>query len=123
MVCTDDNDYSVSALDWLIESLVEDGDELVALRVLPIESGPLNKMTFANIEKQGTLARDEANRMMREIMERNLDKSISITVEFVVGKVQDAIQRIVSMYKPDSLIVGTRGQSKMKSMFLGSISK
>ncbi|CCJ30251.1 unnamed protein product [Pneumocystis jirovecii] len=30
----DQNEYSESALDWLIEVLVEDGDEIIALRVV-----------------------------------------------------------------------------------------
>lgn len=34
MCAVDDNSYSERALEWLVDGLVEDGDEVVALRVL-----------------------------------------------------------------------------------------
>ncbi|KAF9919346.1 hypothetical protein BX616_007070 [Lobosporangium transversale] len=37
LVCTDLSDYSSHALQWVMENMVEDGDEIVALRVVPME--------------------------------------------------------------------------------------
>lgn len=38
MCAVDGNTYSERALEWLVEELVEDGDEVVALRVLEGEA-------------------------------------------------------------------------------------
>jgi nucleotide-binding universal stress UspA family protein len=38
------------------------------------------------------------------------DRQLSIIVEFVAGKVTLTIERLIALYRPDSLIVGTRGQ-------------
>lgn len=50
---------------------------------------------------------------------------IGITIEHVIGKVQESIQKIIKVYRPDSLIVGTRGRSDslLKSAFIGSVSR
>lgn len=39
---------------------------------------------------------------------------MSIIVEFVGGKVTASIERLIALYRPDSLVVGTRGQSVLQ---------
>jgi len=50
---------------------------------------------------------------------------MSLVVEFAIGEIEETIHRMIEIYKPDSLIVGTRGRpdSLIKSAFMGSISK
>lgn len=35
---------------------------------------------------------------------------ISVIIEFVAGKVTDNIDRLIALYRPESVVVGTRGQ-------------
>ena len=93
MVAVDDNPYSERALEWLMENLVEDGDEVVAVRILDGEADQIDQ--------------DEAREEARELM-------ASIVVEFVAGKVVSTILDIIHVYRPDSLTVGTRGKSANK---------
>lgn len=107
MVAVDDNPYSERALEWLMENLVEDGDEVVAVRILDEEAD--------NIDQDD--AREEARELMASIVELNEeaeDRKISIVVEFVAGKVVSTILDIIHVYRPDSLTVGTRGKSANK---------
>jgi hypothetical protein len=108
MCAVDDNAYSERALEWLMESLVGDGDEIVAVRVL--------EGTPDEIDQEA--ARDEARELMASIVQLNEEvgsHSISIVVEFVanqtVGRVTSSILGYIYMYRPDSLTVGTRGKS------------
>lgn len=39
---------------------------------------------------------------------------MSIIVEFVGGKVTASIERLIALYRPDSLVVGTRGRSVLQ---------
>lgn len=79
----DQNDYSESALDWLIEVLVEDGDEIIALRVID----PGSRMA-AGLSMQEKIYRKDANRLMERILQKNEEsKAISVMVEFAMGKV------------------------------------
>lgn len=124
-----------------------DGDELVVLRVLDPSTSSVS-LSRTSLSEQ---AKEEASSLMRTVVERNstytsykhhkypstdavdlndIDdvepiNEIGITIEHVIGKVQESIQKIIKVYRPDSLIVGTRGRSDslLKSAFIGSVSR
>lgn len=92
---TDQNDYSEFALEWLIDELVDDGDEIVCLRVVDKDT------KMATDPGQEKLYRQEATKLLDWIIEKNEDeKAISIILEFSVGKVQEMIQRMVPRLSP-----------------------
>ncbi|MCJ1339140.1 hypothetical protein MMC09_004429 [Bachmanniomyces sp. S44760] len=119
---TDQNDYSEFALEWLLDELVDDGDEVVCLRVVDKDS----KITSDASVEEGRY-KSEANALLEHIKAKNKDgeKSISLVLEFAVGKVQDTIQRMIAIYEPACLIVGTRGRSLggLQGLLPGSVSK
>ncbi|KAL1921095.1 uncharacterized protein VTP21DRAFT_11730 [Calcarisporiella thermophila] len=140
LVATELNTYSDYALEWVLDKLVDDGDEVVALRVVAGElaryannydkRGRRGSMLFGNgaghamgIQEQVDQSRDDARRIMNRIMEKNQDKKISIVVEFIIGKVPDTFQRMIKMYQPSLLVVGTRERSHVKGFLLGGISR
>jgi nucleotide-binding universal stress UspA family protein len=91
------------ALEWAVESLVQDGDELIVVR--GFDSDEMQKETYESV-------REEAKALMRQITDKNSefpDRRLSVVVEFVAGKIIDTIERLIALYRPDSLIVGTRG--------------
>lgn len=83
---TDQKDYSEFALEWLIDELVDDGDEIVCLRVVDKDSGMTAK------EYQG-----DADKLLESVIKKNSleEKAISLIVELAAGRVQDIIQRMV----------------------------
>lgn len=87
----DEKNYSEDALEWLFEELVEDGDEVICLRVLDKD----NKLSSgANLENQEYRA--EAHSLMKMIQDKvDEEKSVSLVLEFAVGKVQNVIRRMV----------------------------
>ncbi|KAG8792886.1 hypothetical protein FRC17_008521, partial [Serendipita sp. 399] len=58
--------------------------------------------------------REEARELMRMIGDKNVEydpnRKLSIVVEFVAGRITETIERMIALYRPDSLIVGTRGE-------------
>ncbi|CAO3663678.1 unnamed protein product [Rhizopus stolonifer] len=123
MVATDLENYSESALNWTIDSMMEEGDELVVLRVVTIEMKSKKKDGLLQFEER--VSREKAEGIMQKIVENSnrWNKKVSVVIEFVIGKVQDTIQRMIPMYQPSLLIVGTRGLSEFKGMLSGSVSK
>jgi nucleotide-binding universal stress UspA family protein len=138
---TDDKDYSEFALEWLIDELLDDGDEIVCLRVVEKDS---KIASDASIEK--LKYREEAQRLLEKVIEKNMqdEKAISLVMELAVGKVQDVFKRMVKflyllvfkstesdsifkiqIYEPSILIVGTRGRSLggVQGLLPGSVSK
>lgn len=87
----DDNDYSNYALEWLLDELVDDNDEIICLRVVDKDSliagtSSMEKRTY----------QEEAIKLMTSIEEKNHDnKAISLTLEFAVGKVEKMIMQMV----------------------------
>ncbi|CAZ80128.1 unnamed protein product [Tuber melanosporum] len=118
---TDQNDYSEFALEWLIDELVDDGDEVVCLRVVDKDS-----KISSDAALQVRQYRHEAENLLNQIIEKNEDdKTISIILEFAVGKVHETIQKMIHIYEPVILIVGTRGRSLggLQGLLPGSVSK
>ncbi|KAI7967444.1 hypothetical protein MJO29_000721 [Puccinia striiformis f. sp. tritici] len=104
LVATDGESYSIQALDWLMSSLVEHGDEVIVLQA--VEPGG---STYKDVEKVEH-AKSEAQEVLRHVLTKN-DRQITVTVEFVIGPTIKTIQRMLDLYRPDSLVVGTRGKN------------
>ncbi|KAJ5614247.1 hypothetical protein N7528_007901 [Penicillium herquei] len=119
---TDQNDYSEFALEWMLEELVDDGDEIVCLRAVEKDS----RMASGSAIEEGKY-RQEAKRLFDQVIQKNSqdEKAISLVLELAVGKVEDIIQRMIRIYEPAMLVVGTRGRNLkgVHSLLPGSVSK
>lgn len=108
------------ALDWSLESLVQDGDELIVFR--GVDEDVLNK--------PHELIRDEARELMKYIEEKAVEvdpeRKLSLILEYIPGKITDSLDRLIALYRPDSVVVGTRGrrwQAMGMGIGVGSISR
>ncbi|KAK7453084.1 universal stress protein family [Colletotrichum acutatum] len=111
MVGVDEHAYSDYALQWLLDELVDDGDEVVCVRVIEKE------LRAAETNK---IYQEEAKKVMEGILKRNgLNRAISIVLEYASGKLHATFQRLaltitmaqIQIHQPAMLIVGTRGRS------------
>ncbi|KAK3997707.1 hypothetical protein QBC44DRAFT_71384 [Cladorrhinum sp. PSN332] len=101
MIGVDEHAYSDYALVWLLNNMVDDGDEVVCVRVL---ESPVSKGEKAYQE--------DAKKLLEAIQAKNEhNKAISIVLEYSVGKLHDTFQQMLSMYNPSMLVVGTKGRS------------
>lgn len=91
---TDQNDYSEFALEWLIDELVDDGDEVICLRVVEKDS-----KIASDASVDAGRYRQEAEDILKGVMDKNQtdEKAISLVLELAVGKVQEIIQRMVRL--------------------------
>ncbi|KAJ3501249.1 hypothetical protein NLJ89_g9426 [Agrocybe chaxingu] len=104
-LCASSPDESGSeALEWCLEALVQDGDELIIFRGVDEDV----------LEKDHDIVRDEARDLMKQIQEKSVeadpDRKLSLILEYIPGKITDSIDRLIALYRPDSLVVGTRGR-------------
>jgi organic radical activating enzyme len=92
MVGIDENDYSDIALQWMLEELVDDGDEIICLRVVDKDT---KLVSDRNLERRQY--QKEAKDMLERIQQRNDEhRAISIVLEFAVGKLHATFQKMVS---------------------------
>ncbi|WOO82209.1 Universal stress protein A family protein [Vanrija pseudolonga] len=107
LVAVSPDESGEDALDWLMSELVEDGDEVVAMRV--VEMGEEERQTNPAHQE----LREDAQDLLARVLHKNDEedgRKISVIVEVVVGHVPDMILKMIALYRPDSLIVGTKGQ-------------
>lgn len=117
----DDNDYSDNALQWLIDELVDDGDEIVCLRVIDEKDS-----AAADKSIEHKRYRSEAHAIMKQYQAKNHEnKAINLILEFAVGKVHKVIDEMINLYEPAILVVGTRGRNLggFQGLLPGSVSK
>ncbi|KAF8273561.1 hypothetical protein EI94DRAFT_1715278 [Lactarius quietus] len=105
------DDSGRHALDWAIEGLVQSGDELIIFRGIDQD----------DLERDHDMVRDEARDLMHRIQEQCVeadpDRKLCIIVEYIAGKVTTTIDRLIALYRPDAVVVGSRGSGKMKQAF------
>ncbi|KAI8378737.1 hypothetical protein EDC96DRAFT_551009 [Choanephora cucurbitarum] len=105
MVATDLAPYSDYALDWAIENIVDSGDEIIALSVLTVDMSENRPNLSAMLRNEELKAKERASAVMSKIMSAG------------------GPEMKISVYQPSMLIVGTRGMSELKGMFINSVSK
>jgi nucleotide-binding universal stress UspA family protein len=75
------------------------------------------------LEKDHNVVRDEAREFMRTVQERSVEydsnRKISLILEYIPGKITDSIDRLIALYRPDSVVVGTRGRRFGASLVQG----
>lgn len=94
LVAIDENAYSEHALKWVIEDMIEDGDEIICLRV--VEPDPKTKAGAT--KAQMNTYRDDAEKLLKQIQLKNdaaEKKAISIIMEFACGSVEQIILHMV----------------------------
>ncbi|VVT48980.1 uncharacterized protein SAPINGB_P002045 [Magnusiomyces paraingens] len=91
---------SRKALQWLVDHLMEDGDELLCLKVEK-ESNPKDPETFY---------RTHAEELLTSIVHTVVDssvKKINVIVELSVGSVKHIVRQAMLLYQPAIVVVGT----------------
>lgn len=92
MVGVDENAYSDYALQWLIDELVDDGDEVVCVRVVERDFKP------SDLNYQ-----DEAQAMLKAIVDKNKSsRALSFILEYAMGKLHGTFQKLVRLIHPRS---------------------
>ncbi|KAI0127701.1 Usp domain-containing protein [Xylariales sp. AK1849] len=101
MVGVDDNAYSDHALQWLLDELVDDGDQIVCVRVIE-----------TTVRSSDKAYKDAAHVLMQSILSKNKqNRAISLVLEYAVGKLHNTFQHLIKIHQPSMLVVGTKGRS------------
>ncbi|KAI9284145.1 hypothetical protein BC943DRAFT_361487 [Umbelopsis sp. AD052] len=122
MLATDLESHSNEALKYAVEELLEDGDEIVVVRVADVQvNRNILGSSRQNLQEHAVLARQHAEQLLQRIKESHGGIKISIVLEFVIGRTQTCLRDMLQMYHPSALIVGTQGKpSSLKTMFPGN---
>ncbi|CAK7216632.1 hypothetical protein SBRCBS47491_002893 [Sporothrix bragantina] len=102
MVGIDQNVYSDFALQWLLDEYADDGDEIICVHVVDKDARTLDEKSY----------KTKADKMVQRIKSKIPENcAISIKLEYAVGKLHATFQKLIQVYEPSMLVVGTRGRS------------
>lgn len=94
MVGVDEHAYSDYALQWLLDELVDDGDEVVCVRVIEREPRAFEKEK--DNKDASKVYKDDAQKLMDAIIEKNgANRAISVILEYAAGKLHSTFQKLV----------------------------
>lgn len=86
MVGVDENPYSEYAVQWLLDELVDDGDEIICVRVIEKDMRLSEKSYYS-----------DAQQVMDNIMAKNSsNRAVAFILEYAVGKLHSTFQSLVS---------------------------
>ncbi|CAK7203908.1 hypothetical protein SEUCBS139899_006658 [Sporothrix eucalyptigena] len=102
MVGIDQNVYSDFALQWLLDEYADDGDEIICVHVIDKDARTVEEKNY----------KAKADKMVERIKSKIPENcAISIKLEYAVGKLHATFQKLIQVYEPSMLVVGTRGRS------------
>ncbi|KAL5615073.1 hypothetical protein BROUX41_005133 [Berkeleyomyces rouxiae] len=102
MVGLDDHEYSQDALSWLLDSMVEDGDMVVCVRVNEKDVKPSSEEAY----------RKEAKELLAWAESQNVhNKGIHMVLEYSFGKLTQTFRGLIEVHQPGMLVVGTKGKA------------
>ncbi|KAL0423343.1 UNVERIFIED_CONTAM: hypothetical protein Sradi_0869100 [Sesamum radiatum] len=132
-------DYSAtskSALNWAINNLIEEGDQIVIIHVVSPKADPTNKQLFAdtgsplipleefrgiNVSKHYGLNPDPEVLDMLDTVSKT--RRVKVVAKVYWGDPREKLCDAAEQLKLDSLVVGSRGLGTIKRVLLGSVSK
>jgi len=85
-------------LDWSLESVMN------------------SSYVFTGIDKARPheIIRDDTRELMRYIQEKSVEydpeRKLSFVLQYIAGKITESLDHLVALYRPDSLVVGSRGR-------------
>ncbi|KAH6902044.1 universal stress protein family domain-containing protein [Coprinopsis sp. MPI-PUGE-AT-0042] len=109
----EDDEGLFEALDWVLEGLAQDGDEVILFRGVDED----------NMENGRNILHEDARALFKRT--RGKSAELSLVLEYIPGKIADSIDRLIALSRPDSLVVSTRGRKGLLVTFagIGGISK
>lgn len=103
MVGIDENDYSDVALTWMLDELVDDGDEVICIRVVEKDAKNFNDRYSERRQYQ----KDAKELLERVQRKSDVNKAISIVLEYAVGKLQTTFGKMVCFTCQSVVIPGS----------------
>ncbi|KAG2223619.1 hypothetical protein INT45_009978 [Circinella minor] len=119
----DFSEESLYALEWVMGTMMRDGDSLYVLAVVNREDNPdavkAGGMTKAKeLEKTSEAVTREARRILNQM----LLFDITLITCAVVGRVKDVLAKEIQKLPLTMVVCGSKGRGTVKGLFMGSIS-
>lgn len=125
LVPTDFSEYSDKAFAWALEMAEKWGAKLELLHIVPTPNYPPMMIAdggFNPADFEGSL-RADAEKQVKEIVNRVDKPGISIETKVLVGSAFHDICKIAEQDQSDMIVMGSHGRTGLKHVLLGSVAE
>ena len=119
LVPLDGSEYSLNALERAIQIAKKFDGELMLIHMYSI---PMFKLTPSQLEAYVLEIRKSGEKILAEGSKRVYDKGVTFKTQLKEGHIVEGIVKVAREGYFDLIVMGARGQSKLKELFLGSVS-
>lgn len=123
LIAVDGSIYTDHALEFLAsrESFLASSPEIEMLSVVP--QIPAGALRFIERETLEGYYKDCSEKIFKPIRKFLKGKDLPVEEVYVVGDPSEGIADEVDRTKPDLVVMGSRGRSSLKGLFLGSVTR
>ncbi|KAJ2998153.1 hypothetical protein HDV02_004745 [Globomyces sp. JEL0801] len=122
LIAVDESQHSAHAIDWFKSHLFKENVNVRSLRHIPsvrIPESPDFVNHWAEIDAEDA---KKAKELLTDMGQKFKDVNATIVEVNMLGDARQEIEKAIEGWKPDLVVMGSRGQTGLKRM-LGSVSE
>ena len=119
LVPLDGSEHSIDALEKAIQIAKKFDGELMLINMYSI---PMSKLTPSQLNVYVLEIRKSGEKILAEGRKRAYAEGVPFETQLKEGHIVEGIVKVAREGNFDLIVMGARGQSKLKELFLGSVS-
>ncbi|HID43678.1 MAG TPA: universal stress protein [Archaeoglobaceae archaeon] len=128
LVATDGSEYARKGLEYAANLAIPKKGKIVLLHVVPHDPRiPQDAICFSDCEERDKKFLEElkeaGKKMLEEEAKRLKDTGLNVELRIELGNPSEEIVRVAKEINADMIVMGVRGVSKWRKIFLGSVSE
>ncbi|KAI8079834.1 uncharacterized protein BX664DRAFT_341573 [Halteromyces radiatus] len=123
MVACDFSDESFYAMEWVMGTMMRDGDELHIVAAVNREDNPdAVKKAGLSLKSELKMGSEKVTEMAKSVLGQMLLFNIKVRTYTIVGRIKDVLYNMILSLPLTLVVCGSRGRNSVKGLFMGSIS-
>ncbi|CAO3590655.1 unnamed protein product [Absidia cylindrospora] len=123
MVACDFSDESFYAMEWVMGTMMRDGDELHIVAAVNREDNPETvKKAGLSLKSELKMGSDKVTEMAKAALGQMLLFNIKLKTYTIVGRIKDVLYNTILELPLTLVVCGSRGRNSVKGLLMGSIS-
>ncbi|CAO3633789.1 unnamed protein product [Cunninghamella echinulata] len=123
MVACDFSKESYYAMEWVMGTMMRDGDELHIVAAVNREDNPeVVKKTGLSLKSELQMGSNKITQAAKDTLNQMLLYNIKLVTHTIAGRIKSVLYQMIKEKSFNLVVCGSRGRSSVKGLFMGSIS-
>ncbi|KAI9306367.1 hypothetical protein BJ944DRAFT_238828 [Cunninghamella echinulata] len=123
MVACDFSKESYYAMEWVMGTMMRDGDELHIVAAVNREDNPeVVKKTGLSLKSELQMGSNKITQAAKDTLNQMLLYNIKLVTHTIAGRIKSVLYQMIKEKSFNLVVCGSRGRNSVKGLFMGSIS-